>query len=187
MAEARTVLGTIKKFSEIKSKEAKFVKEGNPVEAKSFSCGILIIENSGEETWHNLSMWSEPKLKEELGKFQVGDAVVIIEDVTVKDDKTFTKIKTMATTGDKPQKAANNNDVFRNGSTINNNSNSKGPGVDKRIVRQNSLTQANSFVGNLLKQVELGIIEKDTVQKLEPLTIINYAKIFEDYVFSDNE
>lgn len=55
---------------------------------------------------------------------------------------------------------------------------------DKVIVRQNSLTQANSFASNILKQIELGIIPKEDA-KINLLKILEWAKEFENHVFRE--
>ena len=54
---------------------------------------------------------------------------------------------------------------------------------DRIIVRQNSLTQANSFANNVLKQVELGIISKETAPKITLIKVLDWAKEFENHVF----
>ena len=54
---------------------------------------------------------------------------------------------------------------------------------DRIIVRQNSLTQANSFANNVLKQVELGIISKEIAPKITLIKVLDWAKEFENHVF----
>ena len=55
--------------------------------------------------------------------------------------------------------------------------------TQRLIVRQNALQNANNFMANATKLVELGIIPKEKAPKGNQLEVLGYAKIFEDWVF----
>lgn len=53
--------------------------------------------------------------------------------------------------------------------------------TQRLIVRQNSLTNANAFVANVLKQMEIGAVAKDNLRPLTQISLTEMAKTFEDW------
>ena len=200
--ENRSILGVIAQITDVKSKEIKWNKNGEDKSATIYSVGIKIKQDNGEEVWSNAEGNSEQKLDEALtnsmtkSKFVVGDRVNIFEEGKESGGKVYYKLKgitslggssspteTQATvTEEKVEDTPKPKGGFSDANKV---PEPKIPSVDRRIVRQNSLTQANSYLGSFLKMVELGIIPKDGAEILTPEKIMDVAKKFEDWVFRE--
>jgi len=205
--ENRSVLGVIEKITDIKSKEIKWNKNGEDKSATIYSIGLKIKQDNGEEVWCNAEGNSEQKVGEILtnsitkAKFVVGNRVNIFEEGKKSGDRIFYKIKgitsldggTVQPSSSVPEQAPEQPVVteekveaqegqpgFKPANKV---PEAKVPSVDRRIVRQNALTQANSYYSSVLKLVELGIIAKENVEVATPEKISDIAKKFEDWVF----
>ena len=206
--ENRSVLGVIETITDVKSKEIKWTKNGKEETATIYSVGIKTKQDNGEEIWSNAEGNSEQKVDEVLtnsvtkAKFNVGDRVNIFEEGKKSGDRVFYKIKGITSLGgdsavsvEKPEVADGPAKVveeavvaqpgqpgFKPANTV---PEPKIPSVDRRIVRQNSLTQANSYLSSFLKMVELGMIDKSGAEILTPEKVCDIAKKFEDWVFRE--
>jgi len=201
----KSVLGVIEQITDVKSKDIKWTKNGVEKTATIYSVGVKVKQENGEEVWSNAEGNSEQKLDEVLtnsitkAKFVVGNRVNIFEEGKESGDKVFYKIKGITSLGgdsavsvvqpkDGPMNVVEEKvedsptNGFKGGNTI---PEAKVPSVDRRIVRQNSLTQANSYLSSFLKMVELGMIDKSQAELLTPEKITDIAKKFEDWVFRE--
>jgi len=206
--ENRSVLGVIEKITDVKSKDIKWTKNGKEETATIYSIGLKIKQDNDEEIWCNAEGNSEQKVDEFLinsitkSKFIEGDRVNVFEEGKASGDKIFYKVKGITSLGGdsavsvaKPEvpdgpvpiveekvEAQPGQPGFKPANTV---PEPKIPSVDRRIVRQNSLTQANSYLSSFLKMVELGMIDKSGAEILTPEKVCDIAKKFEDWVFRE--